>query len=86
VWPEWSHPDRQSSASYVQSGSTIPGNGDPVGVPARSTYSDVHAGESDMQVGSTFPGNGDPVSVPTRSTYSDRFATDPERHARTGAE
>ena len=59
----------------------FPGNGDPVGVPPRSTYSDVHAGESNMQVGSAFAGNGDPVSIPTHSTYADRFATEREQHA-----
>ena len=57
--------------------SPFPGNGDPVTLPALSSYADRHAGEGNAQSGSAIPGNGDPVSLSTESTYADANAVAP---------
>jgi len=61
--------------------SPFPGNGDPVSLPAESTYADRFAGEVHVGLDSAIAGNGDPVSLPALSTYADQFATDRARQA-----
>ena len=54
--------------------SPFPESGDPVTLPAQSTYADMHAGKPHPQLGSAIPESGDPVTLPAKSTYADRFA------------